>query len=158
MIGEITMYDYARIEKIDKNGIHVIPLMTEHCMGCANHCDIEQGKPFIVENPQKLAIHETQFVKINANRKAQGKQASIVLFIPMVFAVLGWLIVNLIGNIKGITISEGPHVLGVLLGAIIPMLFIFGVSHKKTPDASYIEKIVDTNLNEIRNNACLTHL
>jgi hypothetical protein len=152
------MYDYACIEKIDKDGIHVIPLMTEHCMGCSNHCDLEQGKPFIVENPQQLEIKKSQFVKISANRKAQGKQASIVLLIPIVFAVLGWLAVNWIGYLTGTTIGEGLHVLAVLLGALIPMLFIFGISHKKVPDASYIEKIVDTNLNEIRDNACLTHL
>lgn len=152
------MYDYARIDTIDKKGIHVTPLMTEHCMGCANHCELEPGKPFIVANPEHIAVTAGQFVKIGANRKDQGKQASVVLLIPALLAILGWFVVSWIASAAEITVGEGPHVLGVLLGFTIPMLVIYFFAHKKTPDASYIEKIVDTSVQEIRNNACLTHL
>lgn len=152
------MYDYAQIDKIDSYGIKVIPLMTEHCMGCANHCELEAGKPFIVTNPDKIELHVGQFVKIGANRKSQGKQAGIVIVIPAVCAVLGWFVVSGISSLTDSIAGEGLHVLGVLLGALIPMLIIYAKSRKKSPDASYIEKVVDTNVIEIQKNACLTHV
>ncbi|OJF76501.1 MAG: hypothetical protein BKP49_06620 [Treponema sp. CETP13] len=152
------MYDFAKIDKIDSYGIKVTPIMTEHCMGCANHCELEAGKPFIVTNPDKIEVKEGQFVKIGANRKAQGKQAGLVILIPALFAVLGWFIVSWIAFLTGSIAGEGLHVLGVLLGALIPMLIIYASSRKKNPDSSYIEKVVDTSMNEIQNNACLTHL
>ncbi|HZK20524.1 MAG TPA: SoxR reducing system RseC family protein [Treponemataceae bacterium] len=151
------MYDKARIEKINNNEINVVPLISEHCLSCSKYCSLEDGTPFKVSNPHNLTIYEGQFVTIRADRKAQLKQAFLALILPILFAVLSWFAVDTIALISGYTANEAFHILAVLLGLGSAVGVVSLLTHSRPPNNSYIESVEDTNIEKIRQDACIMH-
>ena len=125
------MVDNAIIIDISEKDILVRPLITDACINCEKSGCAKQGKPFSVSNPKKFEIKKGDIVKLKANSVSQTLQGFFSLIIPILGAVLGFFLGEILANhfkIKNVELFQAS---GVILGLIITSTIIFLLSKTK---------------------------
>lgn len=125
------MVDNAIIIDISEKDILVRPLITDACINCEKSGCAKQGKPFSVVNPKKFEIKKGDIVKLKANSVSQTLQGFFSLIVPILGAVLGFVLGEILANhfkIKNVELFQAS---GVILGLIITSTIIFLFSKTK---------------------------
>ena len=125
------MVDNAIIIDISEKDILVRPLITDACINCEKSGCAKQGKPFSVANPKKFEIKKGDIVKLKANSVSQTLQGFFSLIVPILGAVLGFVLGEILANhfkIKNVELFQAS---GVILGLIITSTIIFLLSITK---------------------------
>ena len=125
------MVDNAIIIDISEKDILVRPLITDACINCEKSGCAKQGKPFSVANPKNLEIKKGDIVKLKANSVSQTLQGFFSLIVPILGAVLGFFLGEILANhfkIKNVELFQAS---GVILGLIITSTIIFLLSKTK---------------------------
>lgn len=125
------MVDNAIIIDISEKDILVRPLITDACINCEKSGCAKQGKPFSVSNPKNLEIKKGDIVKLKANSVSQTLQGFFSLIVPILGAVLGFVLGEILANhfkIKNVELFQAS---GVILGLIITSTIIFLLSKTK---------------------------
>lgn len=125
------MVDNAIIIDISEKDILVRPLITDACINCEKSGCAKQGKPFSVANPKKFEIKKGDIVKLKANSVSQTLQGFFSLIVPILGAVLGFFLGEILANhfkIKNVELFQAS---GVILGLIITSTIIFLLSKTK---------------------------
>ena len=125
------MVDNAIIIDISEKDILVRPLITDACINCEKSGCAKQGKPFSVSNPKKFEINKGDIVKLKANSVSQTLQGFFSLIVPILGAVLGFVLGEILANhfkIKNVELFQAS---GVILGLIITSTIIFLLSKTK---------------------------
>lgn len=125
------MIDNAIIIDISEKDILVRPLITDACINCEKSGCAKQGKPFSVSNPKNLEIKKGDIVKLKANSVSQTLQGFFSLIVPILGAVLGFFLGEILANhfkIKNVELFQAS---GVILGLIITSTIIFLLSKTK---------------------------
>lgn len=125
------MVDNAIIIDISEKDILVRPLITDACINCEKSGCAKQGKPFSVVNPKKFEIKKGDIVKLKANSVSQTLQGFFSLIVPILGAVLGFVLGEILANhfkIKNVELFQAS---GVILGLIITSTIIFLLSKTK---------------------------
>ena len=125
------MVDNAIIIDISEKGILVRPLITDACINCEKSGCAKQGKPFSVANPKKFEIKKGDIVKLKANSVSQTLQGFFSLIVPILGAVLGFVLGEILANHFKINNVELFQASGVILGLIITSTIIFLLSKTK---------------------------
>ena len=125
------MVDNAIIIDISEKDILVRPLITDACINCEKSGCAKQGKPFSVANPKKFEIKKGDIVKLKANPTSQTLQGFFSLIVPILGAILGFVLGEILANhfkIKNVELFQAS---GVILGLIITSTIIFLLSKTK---------------------------
>ena len=125
------MVDNAIIIDISEKDILVRPLITDACINCEKSGCAKQGKPFSVSNPKNLEIKKGDIVKLKANSVSQTLQGFFSLIVPILGAILGFVLGEILANhfkIKNVELFQAS---GVILGLIITSTIIFLLSKTK---------------------------
>lgn len=125
------MVDNAIIIDISEKDILVRPLITDACINCEKSGCAKQGKPFSVSNPKKFEIKKGDIVKLKANSVSQTLQGFFSLIVPILGAILGFVLGEILANhfkIKNVELFQAS---GVILGLIITSTIIFLLSKTK---------------------------
>lgn len=125
------MVDNAIIIDISEKDILVRPLITDACINCEKSGCAKQGKTFSVANPKKFEIKKGDIVKLKANSVSQTLQGFFSLIVPILGAVLGFVLGEILANhfkIKNVELFQAS---GVILGLIITSTIIFLLSKTK---------------------------
>ena len=125
------MVDNAIIIDISEKDILVRPLITDACINCEKSGCAKQGKPFSVANPKKFEIKKGDIVKLKANSVSQTLQGFFSLIVPILGAILGFFLGEILANhfkIKNVELFQAS---GVILGLIITSTIIFLLSKTK---------------------------
>lgn len=125
------MIDNAIIIDISEKDILVRPLITDACINCEKSGCAKQGKPFSVANPKNLEIKKGDIVKLKANSVSQTLQGFFSLIVPILGAILGFVLGEILANhfkIKNVELFQAS---GVILGLIITSTIIFLLSKTK---------------------------
>lgn len=125
------MVDNAIIIDISEKDVLVRPLITDACINCEKSDCAKQGKPFSVANPKKFEIKKGDIVKLKANSVSQTLQGFFSLIVPILGAVLGFVLGEILANhfkIKNVELFQAS---GVILGLIITSTIIFLLSKTK---------------------------
>lgn len=125
------MVDNAIIIDISEKDILVRPLITDACINCEKSGCAKQGKPFSVANPKKFEIKKGDIVKLKANSVSQTLQGFFSLIVPILGAVLGFVLGEILSNHFKINNVELFQASGVILGLIITSTIIFLLSKTK---------------------------
>ena len=125
------MVDNAIIIDISEKDILVRPLITDACINCEKSGCAKQGKPFSVANPKKFEIKKGDIVKLKANSVSQTLQGFFSLIVPILGAVLGFVLGEILANHFKIKNVELFQAAGVILGLIITSTIIFLLSKTK---------------------------
>ena len=125
------MVDNAIIIDISEKDILVRPLITDACINCEKSGCAKQGKPFSVSNPKNLEIKKGDIVKLKANSVSQTLQGFFSLIVPILGAVLGFVLGEILANHFKINNVELFQASGVILGLIITSTIIFLLSKNK---------------------------
>lgn len=125
------MIDNAIIIDISEKDILVRPLITDACINCEKSGCAKQGKPFSVSNPKKFEIKKGDIVKLKANSVSQTLQGFFSLIVPILGAVLGFVLGEILANHFKINNVELFQASGVILGLIITSTIIFLLSKTK---------------------------
>lgn len=125
------MVDNAIIIDISEKDILVRPLITDACINCEKSGCAKQGKPFSVANPKKFEIKKGDIVKLKANSVSQTLQGFFSLIVPILGAVLGFFLGEILANHFKINNVELFQASGVILGLIITSTIIFLLSKTK---------------------------
>ena len=125
------MVDNAIIIDISEKDILVRPLITDACINCEKSGCAKQGKPFSVANPKNLEIKKGDIVKLKANSVSQTLQGFFSLIVPILGAVLGFVLGEILANHFKINNVELFQAAGVILGLIITSTIIFLLSKTK---------------------------
>lgn len=125
------MIDNAIIIDISEKDILVRPLITDACINCEKSGCAKQGKPFSVSNPKNLEIKKGDIVKLKANSVSQTLQGFFSLIVPILGAVLGFVLGEILANHFKINNVELFQASGVILGLIITSTIIFLLSKTK---------------------------
>lgn len=125
------MVDNAIIIDISEKDILVRPLITDACINCEKSGCAKQGKPFSVANPKKFEINKGDIVKLKANSVSQTLQGFFSLIVPILGAVLGFVLGEILANHFKINNVELFQASGVILGLIITSTIIFLLSKTK---------------------------
>lgn len=125
------MVDNAIIIDISEKDILVRPLITDACINCEKSGCAKQGKPFSVVNPKKFEIKKGDIVKLKANSVSQTLQGFFSLIVPILGAVLGFVLGEILANHFKINNVELFQASGVILGLIITSTIIFLFSKTK---------------------------
>lgn len=125
------MVDNAIIIDISEKDILVRPLITDACINCEKSGCAKQGKPFSVSNPKKFEIKKGDIVKLKANSVTQTLQGFFSLIVPILGAVLGFVLGEILANHFKIHNVELFQASGVILGLIITSTIIFLLSKTK---------------------------
>lgn len=125
------MVDNAIIIDISEKDILVRPLITDACINCEKSGCAKQGKPFSVSNPKNLEIKKGDIVKLKANSVSQTLQGFFSLIVPILGAVLGFILGEILANHFKINNVELFQASGVILGLIITSTIIFLLSKTK---------------------------
>lgn len=125
------MVDNAIIIDISEKDILVRPLITDACINCEKSGCAKQGKPFSVSNPKNLEIKKGDIVKLKANSVSQTLQGFFSLIVPILGAVLGFVLGEILANHFKINNVELFQASGVILGLIITSTMIFLLSKTK---------------------------
>lgn len=125
------MVDNAIIIDISEKDILVRPLITDACINCEKSGCAKQGKPFSVANPKKFEIKKGDIVKLKANSVSQTLQGFFSLIVPILGAVLGFFLGEILANHFKINNVELFQASGVILGLIITSIIIFLLSKTK---------------------------
>lgn len=125
------MVDNAIIIDISEKDILVRPLITDACINCEKSGCAKQGKPFSVANPKNLEIKKGDIVKLKANSVSQTLQGFFSLIVPILGAVLGFFLGEILANHFKINNVELFQASGVILGLIITSTIIFLLSKTK---------------------------
>lgn len=125
------MVDNAIIIDISEKDILVRPLITDACINCEKSGCAKQGKPFSVVNPKKFEIKKGDIVKLKANSVSQTLQGFFSLIVPILGAVLGFVLGEILANHFKINNVELFQASGVILGLIITSTIIFLLSKTK---------------------------
>lgn len=125
------MIDNAIIIDISEKDILVRPLITDACINCEKSGCAKQGKPFSVANPKKFEIKKGDIVKLKANSVSQTLQGFFSLIVPILGAVLGFVLGEILANHFKINNVELFQASGVILGLIITSTIIFLLSKTK---------------------------
>lgn len=125
------MVDNAIIIDISEKDILVRPLITDACINCEKSGCAKQGKPFSVVNPKKFEIKKGDIVKLKANSVSQTLQGFFSLIVPILGAVLGFFLGEILANHFKINNVELFQASGVILGLIITSTIIFLLSKTK---------------------------
>lgn len=125
------MVDNAIIIDISEKDILVRPLITDACINCEKSGCAKQGKPFSVANPKKFEIKKGDIVKLKANSVSQTLQGFFSLIVPILGAVLGFVLGEILANHFKINNVELFQASGVILGLIITSTIIFLLSKTK---------------------------
>lgn len=125
------MVDNAIIIDISEKDILVRPLITDACINCEKSGCAKQGKPFSVSNPKKFEIKKGDIVKLKANSVSQTLQGFFSLIVPILGAVLGFFLGEILANHFKINNVELFQASGVILGLIITSTIIFLLSKTK---------------------------
>lgn len=125
------MVDNAIIIDISEKDILVRPLITDACINCEKSGCAKQGKPFSVANPKKFEIKKGDIVKLKANSVSQTLQGFFSLIVPILGAVLGFVLGEILANHFKINNVELFQATGVILGLIITSTIIFLLSKTK---------------------------
>lgn len=125
------MVDNAIIIDISEKDILVRPLITDACINCEKSGCAKQGKPFSVANPKNLEIKKGDIVKLKANSVSQTLQGFFSLIVPILGAVLGFVLGEILANHFKINNVELFQASGVILGLIITSTIIFLLSKTK---------------------------
>lgn len=125
------MVDNAIIIDISEKDILVRPLITDACINCEKSGCAKQGKPFSVANPKKFEIKKGDIVKLKANSVSQTLQGFFSLIVPILGAVLGFVLGEILANHFKINNVELFQASGVILGLIITSTIIFLFSKTK---------------------------
>lgn len=125
------MVDNAIIIDISEKDILVRPLITDACINCEKSGCAKQGKPFSVSNPKKFEIKKGDIVKLKANSVSQTLQGFFSLIVPILGAVLGFVLGEILANHFKINNVELFQASGVILGLIITSTIIFLLSKTK---------------------------
>lgn len=125
------MVDNAIIIDISEKDILVRPLITDACINCEKSGCAKQGKPFSVSNPKNLEIKKGDIVKLKANSVSQTLQGFFSLIVPILGAVLGFVLGEILANHFKINNVELFQASGVILGLIITSTIIFLLSKTK---------------------------
>ncbi|MBQ7904789.1 MAG: SoxR reducing system RseC family protein [Spirochaetaceae bacterium] len=125
------MVDNAIIIDISEKDILVRPLITDACINCEKSGCAKQGKPFSVSNPKKFEIKKGDIVKLKANSVSQTLQGFFSLIVPILGAVLGFVLGGFLANHFKINNVELFQASGVILGLIITSTIIFLLSKTK---------------------------
>jgi len=124
------MVDNAIIIDISEKDILVRPLITDACINCEKSGCAKQGKPFSVSNPKKFEIKKGDIVKLKANSVSQTLQGFFSLIVPILGAILGFFLGEILANHFKINNVELFQASGVILGLIITSTIIFLLSKK----------------------------
>lgn len=119
------MVDNAIIIDISEKDILVRPLITDACINCEKSGCAKQGKPFSVSNPKNLEIKKGDIVKLKANSVSQTLQGFFSLIVPILGAVLGFVLGDQLGIKFEAKNTEIFQAVGVLLGLIITSVLVF---------------------------------
>lgn len=119
------MIDNAIIIDISEKDILVRPLITDACINCEKSGCAKQGKPFSVANPKKFEIKKGDIVKLKANPTSQTLQGFFSLIVPILGAVLGFVLGDQLGIKFEAKNTEIFQAVGVLLGLIITSVLVF---------------------------------
>ncbi|MBP3450927.1 MAG: SoxR reducing system RseC family protein [Spirochaetaceae bacterium] len=119
------MVDNAIIIDISEKDILVRPLITDACINCEKSGCAKQGKPFSVANPKKFEIKKGDIVKLKANPTSQTLQGFFSLIVPILGAILGFVLGGQLGIKFEAKNTEIFQAVGVLLGLIITSVLIF---------------------------------
>lgn len=125
------MVDNAIIIDISEKDILVRPLITDACINCEKSGCAKQGKPFSVVNPKKFEIKKGDIVKLKANSVSQTLQGFFSLIVPILGAILGFVLGEILANHFKINNVELFQASGVILGLIITSTIIFLLSKTK---------------------------
>lgn len=125
------MVDNAIIIDISEKDVLVRPLITDACINCEKSGCAKQGKPFSVANPKKFEIKKGDIVKLKANSVSQTLQGFFSLIVPILGAVLGFVLGEILANHFKINNVELFQASGVILGLIITSTIIFLLSKTK---------------------------
>lgn len=125
------MVDNAIIIDISEKDILVRPLITDACINCEKSGCAKQGKPFSVANPKKFEIKKGDIVKLKANSVSQTLQGFFSLIVPILGAILGFFLGEILANHFKINNVELFQASGVILGLIITSTIIFLLSKTK---------------------------
>jgi len=125
------MVDNAIIIDISEKDILVRPLITDACINCEKSGCAKQGKPFSVSNPKKFEIKKGDIVKLKANSVSQTLQGFFSLIVPILGAILGFFLGEILANHFKINNVELFQASGVILGLIITSTKIFLLSKTK---------------------------
>lgn len=125
------MVDNAIIIDISEKDILVRPLITDACINCEKSGCAKQGKPFSVANPKKFEIKKGDIVKLKANSVSQTLQGFFSLIVPILGAILGFVLGEILANHFKINNVELFQASGVILGLIITSTIIFLLSKTK---------------------------
>jgi hypothetical protein len=127
------MQEKARVLFIEKNIITVAALDVASCVGCANsHCR-ENGSEFTVSNKLQLDIHPGSVVRVVARVRNQLVQSLVSLGVPVLVAVVIWLLVSVLFPAAEEALLVGASLLG-LIGAGALMFRITGNTANDLPE------------------------
>ena len=127
------MFEKVQITKIEENQVEVVPLITDACIKCNKGSCGKRGTPFYVVNPKKVEIKVGDVVSLKNSLGYQIFQAMFSLCLPVLAAIVGYLIMPE---------KESLQALGILLGFGITAAIVTIASRFLPPVKSQIEKVL----------------
>ncbi len=121
------MHDTAVVTAISKDGVTVIPLITNACLSCKEGC-AKRGHPFSALNSKNLPVKIGSIVKIGTFKKNEVLQGLFSLVFPILCAAAGYFAATPAAGAFGIQVSEGLQALFVLLGLALSTMLVFLLS------------------------------
>lgn len=88
------MQEKAQIVGFEGKKVVLIPVDISCCINCENTTCKSNGHRFYAVNSNNLSVQVGSQVKVAAPVKLQTKQAILALVIPIVFAVLGFVVTS----------------------------------------------------------------
>lgn len=128
------MREKAKVLKIEKNKVLILPLITDACISCTSSSSCaKNGEPFWVENNKNLPIEIGSLVSVAENPSSKAGQGIVSILFPVCVAIIFCI---LAGNLA---LKTAPHlkelfqVLGVLLGIILSATSVLLIGKFRKP-------------------------
>ncbi len=132
------MQEKAKVIGIEKDIISVIPLEIDACIGCTNDSCKQNGNVFTAINRQNLDLRIGSEVRIAAPVKNQLSQAFLSVGVPVLAAIVIWILLPLLYS--GAT--EALQVGGALLSFIAVAALMFRITGKAPKDLPEITAVL----------------
>lgn len=130
---ENIMFEKVQITKIEENQVEVVPLITDACINCNKGSCGKRGTPFYVVNPKQVNIKIGDIVLLKNSLAFQLFQAIFSLCLPVLAAIVGYLIMPE---------KESLQALGILLGFGITAAIVTIASRFLPPVKSQIDRVL----------------
>ncbi len=113
------MQEKAKVVRIERDRVTVIPLDIDACIGCGNAECKKNGNTFTAVNLMGFDLSVGSEIRVGAPAKNQLKQGLLAIGLPVLLAIVAYLLTPRAVPGSGEGLRAGLALAALLLGAIL---------------------------------------